>query len=102
MPTIQEMGYGFDSEGINTYLEALKAIVLTKAAERIRDISTIERVCNENWEGDSKERYLEHLRKSANHTAEQFENLYKILLTEITAIQNSMGVFDKNLFNGVQ
>lgn len=102
MPTIQEMKYGFDSQGIESYLQELKAIVLEQAAERIKDISIIEKTCNENWEGEAKERYVEQLKKSANHTAEQLENLYTILVSEITAIQNSMDSFDKNLFNGIQ
>lgn len=102
MPTIQEMSHGFDMVGIEDYLEELRAIVLSTAAEQVRDISGIEAACEENWSGTAKDRYLEELRKTANHTAEQFENLYNILVSEVAAIGNSMDSFDKNLFNNMQ
>ncbi len=101
MPTIQEMSHGFDEQGVANYIEELRAVVLEQAAEQIRDISSIEKACNENWEGEAKDRFLEQLYNSSNHTADQFENLYQILVSEIAAIQQSMSDFDQNLFNGI-
>ena len=102
MPTIQEMSHGFDVVGIQDYLDELRAIVLSTAAEQVRDISGIEAACEENWSGQAKDKYIEQLRKTANHTAEQLENLYSILVSEVIAILSSMDNFDRNLFNNMQ
>lgn len=102
MPTIREMSHGFDTQGIADYLQQVKAVVLTQAAEQIRDTSAIENMCNENWSGQAKDKYIEQLRKTANHTAEQLENLYSILVSEVIAILSSMDNFDRNLFNDMQ
>lgn len=102
MPTIREMSHGFDVQGIGDYVQQLKAIVLTQAAEQIRDTSTIETACNSNWSGTAKDKYIEQLRKTATHTADQLENLYTILVSEINAILSSMDSFDRNLFKDMQ
>jgi len=101
MPTIGDMSHGFDVQGVLLYIDELKAIVLTTAAEQIRNTTAIENACNEEWAGKAKDDYIEILRRTANHTAEQLENLYAILVSEISAVMNSMNEFDTNLLNGI-
>ena len=67
MPTIGAMSHGFDEQGIESYLSNLKSIVLTRAAEQIRDITRIENACNENWSGKAKDNYLLLLRRIINY-----------------------------------
>ena len=102
MPTISEMSHGFDEVGVSEYLEKLRAIVLTNAAEQIRDISGISTMCDNNWSGQAKDDYINQLKKTSEHTAQQLENLYNILVSEVSAIMNSMDSFDKNLFSNMQ
>lgn len=96
-PTITEMSHGFDGKGVGAYLEEIKSIVLTKASEAVRDISEIETACNANWTGESKNNFIEQLKETSEHVAQQYTTLYNILTSEITGLANEMKHFDQNL-----
>lgn len=97
MPTIRDLNYGFDANGVEKYLEEIKGIVLTKAAEKVKNISDIEKACNANWEGRAKEEFLENLKTDAEHVSEQYQNLYNTLVSEIQSVQASMANKDEAL-----
>lgn len=97
---ISEMSHGFDANGINEYLEQIKAIVLTEAIDALKDTSEIKKAVEANWNGKSASDFLIQLNKSVNHVAEQYESLYQILTREITNIGRKMTGFDNNLIGG--
>ena len=96
-PTIGEMSHGFDGKGVEAYLDEIKSIVLTKASDAVRDISEIETACNTNWAGRSKDDFIEQLKETSEHVAQQYRTLYDVLTNEITGLANEMKIFDVNL-----
>ncbi len=97
MPTISELQYGFDSEGVDSYLKEIKSIVLTQAADALDSTSGIKSVCESNWEGKARDDFLSNLKKDKDHVKEQFEELYEILDGEINQVKNAMANKDKTL-----
>lgn len=99
MPAISEMEYGFSEIGIDAYIEELKSIVIEQAANQlIPDISGIESVCNQEWEGIAKEQFLNNLRTTTSHVSEQLISLHGILIAEIDQVRAAMSNRDENLF----
>lgn len=99
MPTIGEMSHGYNTSGVENYIAELKAIVLTEAAEEIKNIDEIRTACEANWEGQARENFLNNVKLDAEHVAEQYNQLYNILQTEINNVQNAMSNFDYNLID---
>lgn len=99
MPAIGEIEYGFDAAGVDEYLENIKAIVLTKAAEALDKTDGIESVCNEKWEGKARDAFLENMEKDKDHVKEQFRQLYNVLCTEISNVQQVMADKDQVLID---
>ncbi len=97
MPTISEMSHGYDKSGVEAYLEEIKSIVLQDAAEKVRDVSRIKSVCESEWEGSAREKFVENLQKDANHVALQYLALFSILQNEINSIQLAMSAKDMDL-----
>ena len=99
MPAIGEIKYGFDATGVEEYLKDIKAIVLTQAAEALDKTDEIEAVCNEKWEGQAKDAFLENMKKDKEHVKEQFSHLYVVLCTEISNVQQVMADKDRVLID---
>lgn len=93
MPSFEELKYGYSKTGLSTYLDAIKATVITKVAEDI--VSKVEDVCtgcDAIWSGKAKDNFCANLRKDATHVAEQYKELYTVLEAEIS---NAMAVMAK-------
>ena len=99
MPTITDFEFGYDVNGVDEYIENIKSIVLTEAANALDDTTTIEKACNEHWEGQAKENFLKNLKTDKDHVKEQFNTLYNVLVTEIEQAQEAMGQKDYNLID---
>lgn len=99
MPTIDELQYGYDAAGIKDYLDKIQAEALKGAEDAVKDISSIETCCKDNWEGQSRDVFLKNLQEDANFVAQQFDDLYKVLVDEINAVQAAMANGDSELFN---
>lgn len=100
MPTISEMEYGGSTAGLDTYIDELRAKVIQEAAETIiPDISNIENVCNQEWEGAAKEKFLENFKNTADHVSNQLKVLHSILEKTLESVKDAMLLRDNNLFN---
>ncbi len=97
MPSIGDMQYGFDSTGVDQYLNDIKAIVLTNAAGLIKDTSAIKTTCDNEWEGKAKEAFEANLDKTANHVADQFTSLYNVLNSEVDQVHAAMANKDESM-----
>ena len=96
---IGSMSYGYDEAGVETYLAAIKADLLTTAQEHVKDTSTIKTACNEHWAGKAKDKFIENLDTDAEHVAEQFNGLYLVLEGEINQALAAMKSKDDNMIN---
>lgn len=99
MPAISDLQYGFDSQGVETYLKEIKSIVLTKAADALDSISGIKSVCEKNWEGKARDDFIVNLEKDKDHVKTQFQELYKVLEGEIEQVEQAMANKDRTLIN---
>lgn len=97
MPAINEMSEGFHTQGVAAYIDALKAIVLTQAAEAVKDISEIQTACEANWEGVARDTFLQNVKFDAQHVADEYQNLFNVLTTEIENTSAAMQRFDHSL-----
>lgn len=99
MPTIGEMEYGFDSNGIESYLDEIKASVLETAKNDVLDISSIKNVCDAEWTGIAKDNFLQNLEKDTRHVAEQYDELFNVLTSEVNSIAAAMANKDEKLID---
>lgn len=90
MPTIGDLEYGYNTEGVEAFIEAIKANALQKAGEAVKNISKIKEACENNWEGKSRENFVHNLEQDSQYVADQFERLYGILVKEINQISVAM------------
>lgn len=98
MPAISEMEFGYSTTGLDDYIAQIRAVVLEQAAEEVKDLESIRTVCNQEWEGKSKEKFLENFQTSANHVSDQLHSLYSILTVELESIRAAMSLRDENAF----
>ena len=99
MADFSSMEYGYDSAGLEAYLDAIKSQALTNAKTAVEDISTIETACNDNWEGKAKENFITNLKQDALHVSQQFDTLYSILESEVSSVLAAMANKDESLIS---
>ena len=97
MAGIGEFAYGFDANGVDQYLDNIKADYLLKAKEALSDIDVIKNICENNWEGQSRDAFLFNLRADEKHVENQLDILYDILVKEVNAIKDAMAEKDATL-----
>lgn len=97
MPSIGDMQYGFETAGIETYIEEVRANSLEKAQNDADDISEIRSALDATWEGASKDAYLAGLVQDIAKFKEALANLYTGFVTEVHNASESMKNFDSNL-----
>lgn len=97
MPSIGDMSYGFDQSGIQEYLDEIKSIVLTQAVDAVEDISSIKSICEAEWEGRAREKFIENLQKDTKKVGEILNQLYIVLNAEINSVGSAMADKDKVL-----
>lgn len=97
MPAISEMEYGYDTAGVEEYLEAIRTEALQHAKEAVEDISSIKTCCENEWEGRARENFVMNLEKDAKHVSEQFDALYNTLVGEIKSLNAAMANKDEEL-----
>jgi len=98
MPGIDDLEFGYSTDGVTQYLEDIKANSLEEAKKVVLDTSSIEKVCEAEWVGQARVEFIDGLKKDAQHVADQFDNLYKVLESNITSVQNAMANKDQELF----
>lgn len=99
MPTIKELQYGYNTEGVEAFIEAIRAKALNEASETVKDISKIREACENNWEGTARENFINNLTQDSQYVSDQFERLYDILIREINSISVAMQNKDGELIN---
>jgi hypothetical protein len=97
MPAIGDMQYGFDAAGIQTYLDQIHDDYLLKAEAAARDTKGVEGVCKNEWEGIARDNFITNLHSDAEHVASQFETLYNILISEVSAVGAAMANKDETM-----
>lgn len=97
MPAINEMEYGYDAAGVEAYLEEIQSGALTDAKTAVEDISGINNVLDNEWEGKAKENFKTNLEKDSKHVSDQFQALYEILTSEVNQAQAAMANKDEEL-----
>lgn len=99
MPTIGDLSYGYDTNGVGEYLEAIKVDAIEKAKEAVLNIQDVQTCCENEWEGKARENFVANLQKDAQHVADQFDALYSILTSEINSLNAAMANKDESLIN---
>ena len=97
MPTIGELEHGYDTNGVDQYLQEIKAQALEEAKSAVLNTNGLVSCCEQNWEGRARENYLNNLQKDAQHCAEQFDALYEILVSEVNSLNAAMANKDEEL-----
>lgn len=97
MPTISDFSYGYSTEGVEAYLQAIHTEAIQKAKDAVEDISGIKTCCENEWEGKARENFIANLEQDAKHVSEQFEALYNILVSEINSLNAAMANKDEEL-----
>jgi uncharacterized protein YukE len=97
MPTITDMEYGYSTEGVEAYIEAIRSEALLQAEEAVKDVTEITTCCQEQWEGRARDNFVQNLQNDANHVAGQFEALYNVLVSEIRSLNAAMANKDESL-----
>lgn len=97
MPAIGDLNYGYDADGVQSYLDEIHSECIITAEEAVKDTTDIVTVLDNEWEGKAKENFKVNLVKDAAHVAEQFEALYNILVSEINSLQAAMANKDEAL-----
>lgn len=99
MPTIGDFSYGYNTEGVGAYLDAIKSEALQLAKDAVLDISEIKTCCENEWEGKARENFVANLTKDAQHVADQFDTLFRILVSEVASLNAAMANKDETLIN---
>lgn len=99
MPKIGDMQYGFDTEGLEQYLNSIRYEALQDAMDAVDNTDGIKSACENNWEGKARENYLANLEKDKQHVNEQLEVLYNILKNEISSVMAAMRNKDEQLIS---
>lgn len=97
---ISTFEYGFSASGVQDYLEQIKTVALTNAKDAVNSKSALDPIrtaCEAHWEGKSRENFLTNLSKDADHVANQFDQLYNILESEINSVAAAMANKDEEL-----
>lgn len=97
MPTIDDLQYGYDSAGVTQYLDDIKADSLEKAKKAVLETSEIKKVCENEWEGASRDKFVANLDEDAQFVANQFDALYEVLEGEINQVLATMANNDQKL-----
>lgn len=97
MPSIGDLNYGFDSNGLSDYLDAIKSEYLTKAADAVLNYGSIVSCCENEWEGQARDNFVENLKKDAQHVADQYQALYEALVAEFNSLAAAMANKDQEL-----
>ena len=97
MPDIGSFEYGYDREGVNKYIEDIKATALQEASKALQNISAIKNCCDENWRGKAKDNFVSNLEQDSNYVAVQFFKLYSNLVSEIESVNAAMANKDEEL-----
>lgn len=97
MPTINEMQYGFDAAGIESYVEEVKAKSLEAAKEAAKETAPIKDALDQVWDGESKDKYFENLNADVNKFCEALDDLYAGFTTEVSNAAMVMKEHDKNM-----
>jgi len=94
---IGNLKYGTSTSGTEEYVEKIRGIVLQDAAEYIRDVKTIQSICDDHWEGKAKDNFKLNLQKHANYVADEFSHLFTTLQNEVKGTNGVMIKNDENL-----
>ena len=99
MPTIKDLEYGFDVDGVEEYIKDIKSVVLTQAADALDDLGDIKQACEKHWEGKARKDFLKNVEADKEHVKEQLEALYQVLVGEIVQAQEAMAKKDFDLID---
>lgn len=97
MPAIGDMQYGYDSAGIQTYLNQIHDDYLKLAEDAVKDTSGVTEVCKNEWEGIARDNFIKNIQSDSEHVATQFETLYNILISEINSVGAAMANKDESM-----
>ena len=99
MPTIKDLEYGFDADGVEEYIMDIKSVVLTQAADALDDLDDIKQACKDHWEGQARDDFLKNVKDDKEHVKEQLRALYGVLVGEITQAERAMSEKDFRLID---
>ena len=97
MPTIGDMEYGYDANGVSQYLDNIKSEALQQAKDAVLDTTVLVNACESNWEGKARENFVTNLNKDAQHVGDQFDALYNVLCSEINSLSEAYADKDGQL-----
>lgn len=100
--TIADLSIGTDKAGTETYLEDIKAQVLTNVKEKINDFGAVETAIKGAWQGVSRDRFLEVFEGRREKTCAALEAEYEDIKLKIRSISAGIAKIDEEIASGIQ
>ena len=96
-----EFEYGYGGSGIHQLLSEVKGIVLTQAGEAAKGepLEAIIKVCENNWAGNARIKYVENLKADAEKFCDALNTLYNAFDAEIQNAGYNYSFFDNHLMD---
>lgn len=88
---ISEMTEGISTNGMEEYLENLKAHLLTETTKIINDTSALESAINSGWQGQSRDKFIEKFNEARMAISMDLKKEFKDL-------QNRLAELEMNYF----
>lgn len=93
---IGDMTIGASREGLENYLEDLHLTAFKGIVDEIDNVTDFETAINNCWQGESKERFLNHFAEMRNVIRTDLEAEYQNLENKVRGLVNAMMELDHN------
>ena len=97
---IDDLTIGVSSEGMENYIEELKADILVKVKDKIQDIDPVVKAINNCWQGKSKENFLKDFSRVTNTICDDLEAEYNDLKNRLDELKSFYYEQDQKMMDG--
>lgn len=94
---IDSLTTGISSSGMENYIEGLKAEYITTTEELIDDISNIQNIIDNGWQGVAKDNFMSQFEKARNNVKEDLRKEYDNLVARLNELQAQYFEADSNM-----
>ena len=97
--SINELSTGVDSDGMLSYIEDLKAVLITETIGKIDNIDAIDTAIKNGWQGVARDRFLTDFADARTSVKEDLEKEYKNLNYRLDELQSQYFQADLNMID---
>ncbi len=95
--SIGDLTTGIDSNGMESYIDTLKASLITETKDKIDDISAIQSSIDAGWQGVAKDRFMKDFEEARKLVKEDLEKEYENLENRLAELQAQYFEADQNM-----